>query len=81
MMDSMTLTASDMGRPQAAALGGVSNLETRQDVARYLPVSTRTVDRLRESGALPYRRIGGQVRFLPLDVAAYVEGSRGSAVC
>jgi excisionase family DNA binding protein len=51
-----------------------------QDVADFLGVSTRTVDRLRESGALTFRRVGHQVRFVPQDVADYLDRIRVAAV-
>ena len=52
-----------------------------QDVAELLGVSTRTIDRLRESGALTFRRVGHQVRFVAEDVAEYLDRIRVSAVC
>jgi excisionase family DNA binding protein len=51
-----------------------------QDVAEILGVSLRTIDRLRQSGSLTFRRVGHQIRFVPQDVADYLDRSRVSAV-
>ncbi|MCB0944264.1 MAG: helix-turn-helix domain-containing protein [Mycobacterium sp.] len=48
---------------------------TRTDVARYLRVSPRTVDRMREAGQLAYFKVGRQVRFRPADVLALCPGA------
>jgi excisionase family DNA binding protein len=34
---------------------------TKKDVARYLGVTTRTVDNLMLTGILPYQKIGGKI--------------------
>ncbi len=47
-----------------------------QDVARYLKMSRSWVYHRAESGELPYRRIGGCLRFVPSEIRAYVEGER-----
>ncbi len=53
-------------------------LYSKQEVARLLHVSTRSVDRLRSGGELKAVKVRGRVRFRHRDVAAYVErgGSR-----
>lgn len=48
------------------------SLQTEREVAERLHVSERTVGRLRERGALPFVRVGGQVRFQASDVEAYI---------
>ena len=47
-----------------------------EGLGQYLGLSARTIDRLRQSGELPYRRFGYQVRFAPEDVAEFVAKSR-----
>ncbi len=56
----------------------VVRLYSKQEVARLLHVSTRSVDRLRSGGELKAVKVRGRVRFRHRDVAAYVErgGSR-----
>lgn len=39
-----------------------------EDVMAYLKVSDKTVRRLIRRSGLPYKRIGGQLRFIPEDV-------------
>ncbi len=48
----------------------------KSEVAELLGVSMRTVDRLRASGQLPAVRVRGSPRFLPADVAAYVQANK-----
>ena len=50
-------------------------LLTRQEAAAELRISTVTIDRIRKSGDLPYRQIGGQIRFLPQDLQLYLQNS------
>ncbi len=52
-------------------------LETTAEVARRLNASERTVRRYAEIGVLPAIRIGGLLRFDPLDVDAVLARSRG----
>jgi excisionase family DNA binding protein len=47
-----------------------------EELGEYLGLSGRTIDRLRQTGALTYRRFGSQIRFAPEDVAAFVAQSR-----
>lgn len=53
-----------------------SHLLTLLQVAQQLGVSTRTVVRLRDDGALPCVRIRGALRFDADDVAKLVERGR-----
>jgi excisionase family DNA binding protein len=46
---------------------------TKGEIAAKLGVSTITVDRLRRRGLLPYRRIGGTVRFTENDLNTFIE--------
>jgi excisionase family DNA binding protein len=50
-----------------------SYLKTKAWAARYLGISPAGVDRLRSSGALPFVRIGGLVRFDPSQLAEFVK--------
>jgi len=53
-------------------------LYDKKEAAKVLRVSIVTLDRLRKSGLLPYRKVGAQVRFLPEDIQIYLEKSSGS---
>ncbi len=46
---------------------------TRDSAAAYLSVSTRTLDRLVHSGAVPAYRIGGHRRFRIEDIDCFIE--------
>ena len=47
------------------------------ELGEVLGLSSRTIDRLREAGAITYRRFGkNQIRFAPEDVAEYIERCR-----
>lgn len=46
----------------------MSNLLTRQEAAKYLRISPRTVDRLIAERQLPVARIGGRRLVFPQDV-------------
>ncbi|MCR5162623.1 MAG: helix-turn-helix domain-containing protein [Thermoguttaceae bacterium] len=46
---------------------------SKKEVAQYLNVSLRQVDVLREKHGLPFRKIGGLVRFYPAEVEAWVQ--------
>lgn len=50
----------------------MSPLMTKQAVARYLAVSTSTVDRLVAKRQLPFSLVGGRRRFREDDVLFYV---------
>jgi excisionase family DNA binding protein len=50
-------------------------LMTRQEVANFLKVSLRSVDRLRESGALPAVMVLSNVRFRVEDVEALLNAT------
>jgi excisionase family DNA binding protein len=51
-------------------------LLTRQQVADHLAVSTKTVTRWNESGALPMHRLGRQVRVSEDDLIAFTAARR-----
>lgn len=47
---------------------------TRLEVAEKMKVSLRTVDRLKESGKLPFYKIGSKItRFKESDIDAFLE--------
>ena len=48
---------------------------TKRELAGRLRTSTRTVERLR----LPYRRVGGQNRYVFSEVEAYLAGDQGAS--
>ena len=53
----------------------MDQLLTLQQIAAYLRVSPKTVRRFLKRG-LPHVRLGGCVRFVPGDVARWVEGRK-----
>jgi excisionase family DNA binding protein len=61
-----------------SANAGVSKrvLETTAEVARRLNASERTVRRYAEIGVLPAIRIGGLIRFDPVEIDAVLTRSR-----
>lgn len=58
----------------------VFELLTIAEVAGLLKVSISTVRRLQERRRIPFTKIGGSVRFIRSDVAAYVERGRVEAI-
>jgi excisionase family DNA binding protein len=64
-----TTDAGTRGRP-------ITKLFTIEEVAETLNVSSRTVRRLIESGALPVHRLGRLVRIAHGDLAAFLAASR-----
>jgi excisionase family DNA binding protein len=50
-------------------------LDTEQ-LGEHLGLSGRTIDRLRQTGAISYRRFGHQIRFAQEDVAEFLAQSR-----
>jgi excisionase family DNA binding protein len=58
----------------------MDELLNKKKAAAVLGISTVTVDRLRRTGLLPYRKIGCQVRFLPEDIRAYLDKVSMTAV-
>lgn len=53
---------------------------TVQDVARFFSLSLSWVYLHVGQGDLPYRRIGGLIRFFPEEVKAYARGEARSAI-
>ena len=47
---------------------------TRAEVAAYLKVSVKTVDRRTKTGELPARRVGRSVRYLKAEIDALMDG-------
>jgi excisionase family DNA binding protein len=68
----------------SAYLGSLSNrtrpedpaMLTRDQVASYLCVSTRTLDRLIQAGEIPAYRIGGHRRFRREDLDSFIDSRR-----
>lgn len=58
------------------ALDVASPMLTKEQVAAYLAVSKRTLDRLIQSGEIPAYRIGGHRRFRREDVDSYVSSRK-----
>ena len=52
-------------------------LFTKKSLCAYLGVSQSTLDRLVSAGKLVSCRIGGQVRFRPADVEAFIAANQG----
>lgn len=52
-------------------------LFTKKSLCAYLGVSQSTLDRLVSAGQLISCRIGGQVRFRPDDVEAFIAANQG----
>ena len=59
-------------------MGGKNSLLTKKEVAEFLRVSGRTVDRLTETGALNFLKIGGAKRFDCSDVESFLEVAKMS---
>lgn len=55
-------------------------LLTVPDVARLLKISVSSVRRLQQCRKIPFRKIGGSIRFTRSDVAAYVEKRRVGSI-
>lgn len=53
----------------------MSILLDKKRVAELMGISSITLDRLRTKGDLPYRQIGGLVRFTQEDIEAYIQKS------
>jgi len=51
----------------------METLLTKKDVMRIFGVTERTVNRLMETGKLPYIKLGRAVRFDPKDVQSLIE--------
>lgn len=57
-----------------------SGLLTIHDVAELLQLSASTVRRLQRQRKIPFIKVGGSVRFVRSDLAAYLERRRVSAI-
>lgn len=51
-------------------------LLSREQAARFLLISTRNLDYLREAGQLPFVRIGRRVGFLRQDLDQFIQHRR-----
>ena len=75
-MNPSSVNDSTLGNPPVS--GEIQNppqdLWTTKEVARHLRVSLKTVFNLRKRG-LPYVQLGGAVRFVPHEIAAYLANS------
>jgi hypothetical protein len=56
----------------------VTVLFDKQKAVERIGVNTVTIDQLRRTGKLPYRKVGNLVRFLPQDIESFIEKSAGS---
>jgi excisionase family DNA binding protein len=54
------------------------SLLTKKEVAEFLRVSERTIDRLAETGALKFFKVGGAKRFAHSDVKSFLEVAKMS---
>ena len=52
------------------------NLLNKRDAAKVLRVSERTVDNWVKNGRLPHVKLGFLVRFIPHDLAKFIESQR-----
>ena len=68
------MTTPSARLPQRPA--SIARLLTIDEVAEILNVSTRTVRRLIDSGALPAHRLGRLVRIADRDLAVFLAASR-----
>ena len=50
-------------------------LLTKSQVAKRLGYSSSTIDRLRKSGQLPYRKIFNSVRFIEQDIEDFINNA------
>lgn len=48
-------------------------LWTKKQAADYLSISLRTLDRVRDLGAIGWVEVGGQIRFEPEEIRNYVK--------
>lgn len=47
---------------------------TDREAAALLSLSPKTIQRARQSGALPAKRVGSSIRIRPADLAAWFDG-------
>jgi excisionase family DNA binding protein len=53
-----------------------SQIKTKREAAAALRCSPRKVNNLMKTGALPFVRIGGSIRFLDSDIQRLIEAGR-----
>jgi excisionase family DNA binding protein len=53
----------------------MANLFDKRQAGAALGISTVSIDRLRRSGKLPYRKFGGLIRFTEQDIQDFIEQS------
>jgi excisionase family DNA binding protein len=53
-----------------------NGLLTRQEAARHLKISTRKLRYEVKAGRVPFVQLGRNVRFIPIDLEAYVQSRR-----
>jgi excisionase family DNA binding protein len=58
--------------------GGAEHLLSVRDVADRLQVSTASIYKLIDTGALPHLRVSNAIRIVPADVKAFVEAQRSN---
>jgi excisionase family DNA binding protein len=63
---------AEIGGPGGRAAALAEPLYTKKTLCAYLAVSPSTLDRLVSAGKLAACRVGGQIRFRPKDVEAFL---------
>lgn len=56
----------------ARAAGGLERLLTTQELAGFLSLHVKTVERMARAGRLPSLRVAGRLRFKPSDIASWL---------
>jgi len=51
----------------------MKDILTKEEVAKKLRVSERTIDNLRKNQGLPYATVGGLIRFTEEDIDAWLQ--------
>lgn len=67
------------GQKQRTAVDG-EELMDNQDILEMLKISTRSVQRYRSSGRLPYYTIPGKIYYKQSDVYEFIRGSFNSRI-
>jgi hypothetical protein len=49
------------------------NIYNKKSAAKFLGISTETLDRQKKAGKLPYRQIGDRIIFLEADLLAFLD--------